>query len=116
MPGSHEQYLLNFEIDLLKIVIIHFQQELDYGLNKNNEIISHSNSDCGRHQHSCHRLFFRMGPSETDPSDAADDSPLIEVYYEGLLSKYKEAKFLKTGYWICAILLSTALLILLHLI
>ena len=57
-----------------------------------------------------------MGPSETDPSDAADDSPLIEVYYEGLLIKYKEAKFLKTGYWICAILLSTALLILLHLI
>ena len=49
MPGSHEQYLLNFEIDLLKIVIIHFQQELDYGLNKNNEIISHSNSDCDRH-------------------------------------------------------------------
>lgn len=42
--------------------------------------------------------------------------PLIEVIYEGLLSKYKDSKFLKTGYWVCAILLSTALLILLHLI
>lgn len=42
--------------------------------------------------------------------------PLIEVVYEGLLNKYKAAKFLKTWYWVCAILLSTVLLIAIHLV
>ena len=42
--------------------------------------------------------------------------PLIEVVYEGLLKKYKGAGFLRTRYWIGTILLSTALLIVFHLI
>ena len=42
--------------------------------------------------------------------------PLIEVAYEGLLKRYKGAKFLKAWYWVCAIILSTALLILLHVV
>ena len=42
--------------------------------------------------------------------------PLIEAIYEGLLKKYKEAEFLKAWYWVCAIILSTALLIILHLV
>jgi len=42
--------------------------------------------------------------------------PLIEATYEGLLKKYKEARFLKAWYWVGAILLSTSLLIILHLV
>jgi hypothetical protein len=42
--------------------------------------------------------------------------PLIEVTYEGLLKRYKGAKFLKTWYWVCAIIFSTAVLIILHLV
>ncbi len=42
--------------------------------------------------------------------------PLIEALYEGLLKKYKEARFLKACYWVSAILLSTALLIIFHLV
>lgn len=41
---------------------------------------------------------------------------LIEVIYEGLLKKHKQAKFMKTWYWVCAILLSTALIMILHLV
>ena len=41
---------------------------------------------------------------------------LIEAIYEGLLKKYKQAGFLKASYWVCAILLSTALIIILHLV
>ena len=41
---------------------------------------------------------------------------LIEVIYEGLRKKYKQAGFMKTWYWVCAILLSTALIIILHLV
>jgi len=42
--------------------------------------------------------------------------PLIEAFYEGLLKKYKDAAFLKTWYWVTAILLSTALIMILHLL
>ena len=42
--------------------------------------------------------------------------PLIEVVYEALSNKYKGAKFLKTWYWVCAIIFSTAFLIILHLV
>ena len=42
--------------------------------------------------------------------------PLIEAAYEGFLKKNKAAKFMKTGYWICAILISTAIIILFHMI
>jgi 4-amino-4-deoxy-L-arabinose transferase-like glycosyltransferase len=42
--------------------------------------------------------------------------PLIEALYEGLLKKYKDAEFLKTWYWICAILFSTVLIIILHIL
>jgi len=42
--------------------------------------------------------------------------PLIEAAYEGVLKKYKEAKFLKTWYWVCAIILSTAIIIIVHLV
>ena len=41
---------------------------------------------------------------------------LIEAVYEGLLKKFKQAKILKTWYWVCAILLSTALIMILHLV
>ena len=41
---------------------------------------------------------------------------LIEVIYEGLLKKYKQAGFLKAWYWVCAILLSTVLIMILHLV
>ena len=41
---------------------------------------------------------------------------LIEVIYEGLIKKYKQAGFMKTWYWVCAILLSTASIMILHLV
>jgi hypothetical protein len=40
--------------------------------------------------------------------------PMIEVLFEGLSKKYEGAWFLRTWYWICVILLSTALLIFFH--
>ena len=42
--------------------------------------------------------------------------PLIEVAYEGLLKKNKESKILKTWYWVCAIIFSTLLIMLAHMI
>ena len=42
--------------------------------------------------------------------------PLIEVAYEGILKKHKESKYLKTWYWVCGILFSTILIILMHMI
>jgi hypothetical protein len=38
--------------------------------------------------------------------------PLIEVVFGALYRKHKGARFMKTWYWCCAILVSTALLIL----
>jgi hypothetical protein len=37
---------------------------------------------------------------------------LIEVFYGALSRKYRGARFMKTWYWCCGILVSTALLIL----
>jgi hypothetical protein len=42
--------------------------------------------------------------------------PLIEVAYEGLLKKQRDAKYLKTWYWVCGILLSTTIIIVLHML
>jgi hypothetical protein len=40
--------------------------------------------------------------------------PLIEVVHWALYQKSKDAWYMKTWYWVCAILVSTALLILLR--
>ena len=40
--------------------------------------------------------------------------PLIEVVHGALYKKRKDAWYMKTGYWICAILVSTTFLILLR--
>jgi len=40
--------------------------------------------------------------------------PFIGVIYELFLEKYKESKIFTTWYWIVAILLSTALIIMFH--
>jgi hypothetical protein len=40
--------------------------------------------------------------------------PLIEVVHWAFSREYKDAWFMKTWYWVCAILASTALLILLR--
>ena len=37
--------------------------------------------------------------------------PFIMVIYEGVLTKYKNKKISKSGYWIVAILLTTAIII-----
>ena len=42
--------------------------------------------------------------------------PLIEAAYEGLLKKNRDAKYLKPWYWVCAILLSTVLIIVLNIV
>jgi hypothetical protein len=42
--------------------------------------------------------------------------PLIEAFYEGLRKKYKDARFLKTWYWVVAIISSTVLIMILHLV
>lgn len=42
--------------------------------------------------------------------------PLIEVTYEGLLKKHKNSYILKTWYWVCGILISTILIIIIHII
>jgi hypothetical protein len=42
--------------------------------------------------------------------------PLIEVAYEGFLKKNNESKILKTWYWVCGIIFSTFLIILIHMI
>ena len=39
---------------------------------------------------------------------------LIEVFHGALYKKNKDAPYMKTWYWVCAILVSTALLILLR--
>ena len=41
---------------------------------------------------------------------------LIEVAYEYFLKKDKESKIVKTWYWVCGILFSTILIILIHMI
>ena len=41
---------------------------------------------------------------------------LIEVGYEYFLKKDKESKIVKTWYWVCGILFSTILIILIHMI
>ncbi|OGU61005.1 MAG: hypothetical protein A2V66_09645 [Ignavibacteria bacterium RBG_13_36_8] len=40
--------------------------------------------------------------------------PFIATLFVSLLSKYKDAKFCKTWYWVVAILGATALIIVLH--
>ena len=40
--------------------------------------------------------------------------PFIATIFESLLSKYKGSKFLKTWYWILAILIGTVLVIIFH--
>ena len=40
--------------------------------------------------------------------------PFIATLYEALLNKYKESRFLKTWYWITAILISTIVIILFY--
>ena len=42
--------------------------------------------------------------------------PLIETAYEGLLKKNKESKILKTWYWVCGIIFSTILIIVIYMI
>jgi hypothetical protein len=42
--------------------------------------------------------------------------PIIDAIYESLAKKYKEAKFLNPWYWVCAIILTTALLIIFHMV
>lgn len=42
--------------------------------------------------------------------------PFIALIFETLLDKYKTSKFLKTWYWVNAVLISAVLIILLHLI
>jgi hypothetical protein len=42
--------------------------------------------------------------------------PFIAFIFETLLGKYQESKFLKTWYWIVAVFVSTALVILFHII
>jgi len=41
--------------------------------------------------------------------------PFIATVYESLSSKYNHLKIFKKGYWLLAILLSTLLIIILHL-
>ena len=42
--------------------------------------------------------------------------PFIALIFETVFDKYKNSKFLKTWYWVTAVLLSTAIIIILHLI
>lgn len=42
--------------------------------------------------------------------------PLFMVLYEALIGRYKNSKICATWYWVLAILLSTALIIAIHLI
>ena len=40
--------------------------------------------------------------------------PFVATVFETLLGKYPESKYMKTWYWVVAVLVATAIVILLH--
>lgn len=54
----------------------------------------------------------------TEPIDSLIQAipPFIMIIYEGVLSKHKGKKLAEPKYWVTAVLLSTAIIIILHLI